>query len=43
LIFFVTPYHHKLQGKLLFLQNGIVSKKLWHFFSRNLKLPLHFN
>jgi hypothetical protein len=41
--FSVAPLNHKLQRKLLFIQNGVVSKKIWHFFYRNLKLPLHFN
>jgi hypothetical protein len=41
--FFVTPQNHKFHGKLSFIQNGVVSKKLWHFSSRNLKLPLNFN
>jgi hypothetical protein len=29
LTFSVIPSHHKLQGKLSFTQNGVVSKKLW--------------
>jgi hypothetical protein len=41
--FWVTLHSHKLQGKLSFIQNGVVSKKLWHFFSRNLKVPFHLN
>jgi hypothetical protein len=32
LIFCVTPCNHKLQGELTFIQNEVVSKKLWHFF-----------
>jgi hypothetical protein len=43
LTFGVTSYSHKLQGKLSFIQNGVVSKMIWHFLFRNLKLPLHFN
>jgi hypothetical protein len=34
---------HKLQGRLSFIQNGVVSKELWYFFFRNLKLPLQFD
>jgi hypothetical protein len=41
--FCVIPYHHKLQEKLSLIQNRIVSKKLWHLFSRNFKLRLYFN
>jgi hypothetical protein len=29
----VTPYHHKLKGMLSFIQNGVVNKNLWYFFS----------
>jgi hypothetical protein len=31
--------YHKLEGKLSFIQIGVVSQRLWHFFSRNLKCP----
>jgi hypothetical protein len=30
--FCITPYSQKLQGKLSFVQNGVVSKKIWHFY-----------
>jgi hypothetical protein len=43
LIFCVTPYNCNLQGKLIFIQNGLVSKKLCHFFSRKLNLSLYFD
>jgi hypothetical protein len=33
LTFCVTPFNHELQGKLLFTQNKVVSKRLKHFFS----------
>ena len=38
---FISDYSHKLLGKLLFIQNKVVSIKWWHFFFKNLKLHLH--
>jgi hypothetical protein len=35
LLFYVTPYNHKLQGKLLFIQNGVGAKSYGGFYPEN--------